>query len=70
MIQKQYAAVPTTPWTFYRWSMLAHLTPYLEETNAYRALDLTVPLYGPSLTVLPQNAQRRCTRRANFSLSE
>jgi prepilin-type N-terminal cleavage/methylation domain-containing protein/prepilin-type processing-associated H-X9-DG protein len=53
---KPYAAVPSTPWTFYRWGALAHLTPYLEQTAAYKALDMTVPLYGPTLTVLPQNA--------------
>lgn len=52
---KQYTAAPTTPWTFYRWGALAHLTPYLEETNAYKALDLTVPLYGSNFEVTPQN---------------
>lgn len=35
----------TFPYTFYRWSSLAHLAQFLEETNAYNALDLTVPLY-------------------------
>ena len=47
---------PTNPWTFYRWSSLAHLTPYLEESNARDALDLTVPLYGTSLDVHAENA--------------
>ena len=53
---KPYAAVPTTPWTFYRWGMLAHLTPYLEETNAYKSLNFNEPLYGPTLSVMPDNA--------------
>ncbi len=45
---KEWAAMPANAWTFYRWSSLAHLTPFLEETNAYNALDLSVPLYGPT----------------------
>ncbi len=54
---KEFPTSPATPHTFYRWSALAHLTPYLENTAAYRSLDLTVPLYGPNLQVTPQNAQ-------------
>ncbi|HEX3728133.1 MAG TPA: DUF1559 domain-containing protein [Pirellulales bacterium] len=46
---------PNNPWTFYRWSSLAHLTPYLEESNAYNSIDLTIPMYdGSSLTPNPQ----------------
>lgn len=41
-----YAADPTVPPNFYRWSAFAHLTPYLEQTQVYNKLDLTVPLYG------------------------
>jgi prepilin-type N-terminal cleavage/methylation domain-containing protein/prepilin-type processing-associated H-X9-DG protein len=41
-----YAADPTVPANFYRWSAFAHLTPFLEQTSVYNALDLTVPLYG------------------------
>ncbi len=46
---------PTTPWTFYRWSALATLSPYLENTAAYNLLDLTKPLYNTSLAVTPEN---------------
>jgi len=55
-IAKQFGT-SNLPWTLYRWSTLAHLTPFLEESNAYNSLDLTVPLYQ-SLTptdITPQN---------------
>ena len=52
---KVYAAMPATPYTFYRWSVLAYCTPYLENTAAYNALDLSVPLYSNTFVVLPQN---------------
>jgi prepilin-type N-terminal cleavage/methylation domain-containing protein/prepilin-type processing-associated H-X9-DG protein len=52
---KQWPAYPFNAWTFYRWSSLAHLTPFLEETNAYNALDFTVPLYGTNNNVTSQN---------------
>ena len=52
---KQYPAVPANPYTFYRWSALAHLTPYLEQTVAYNTLQLKLPLYGPNLSVTPEN---------------
>ena len=42
---KEWPASQFNPWTFYRWSSLAHLTPFLEETNARSALDFSVPLY-------------------------
>src|SRR4051812_18237492 len=51
---------PTNPKGHFRWSALAQLTPYLEQTNVYNALDLTVPLYGggtlqPQVIPFPQN---------------
>jgi prepilin-type N-terminal cleavage/methylation domain-containing protein/prepilin-type processing-associated H-X9-DG protein len=49
---KAYPQNPTNPWTFYRWSSLAHLTPYLEETSVRDALNLQVPLYT-GVTTLP-----------------
>jgi prepilin-type N-terminal cleavage/methylation domain-containing protein/prepilin-type processing-associated H-X9-DG protein len=52
---KVYPAAPSWPYTFYRWSVMAYLTPYLENTAAYDALDLTVPLYSNTFMVLPQN---------------
>jgi len=54
---KEYPGAPSFPHNFYRWSVLAHLTPYLEQTNAHNSLDLTVPLYTPpSFGIAPQNA--------------
>jgi prepilin-type N-terminal cleavage/methylation domain-containing protein/prepilin-type processing-associated H-X9-DG protein len=46
-----------TPYTFFRWSTLAHLTPYLEQSAAYKSLDLTVPLYTSSFQQFPQNVE-------------
>jgi prepilin-type N-terminal cleavage/methylation domain-containing protein/prepilin-type processing-associated H-X9-DG protein len=54
-ISKPYPAEPSHPHNFYRWSALAQLLPYLEEGNAYERIDLSLPLYGPSLGVMPQN---------------
>jgi prepilin-type N-terminal cleavage/methylation domain-containing protein/prepilin-type processing-associated H-X9-DG protein len=57
-VAKPFAAEPWMPWTFYRWSALASLTPYLENTAAYNALDLSVPLYGgTSFAVRPENVE-------------
>jgi prepilin-type N-terminal cleavage/methylation domain-containing protein/prepilin-type processing-associated H-X9-DG protein len=53
---KEWAAMPATAFTFYRWSALAHLTPFLEETNAFNALDLSVPLYTMTFSVTSVNA--------------
>lgn len=55
-IAKQYDDSPGTPWTFYRWSALALLSPYLENSAAYNRLDLTKPLYAVTLGVTPENA--------------
>ncbi|HZZ72810.1 MAG TPA: DUF1559 domain-containing protein [Pirellulales bacterium] len=52
---KPFPGSPTTPYTFYRWSTLAHLTPYLEESSLHNLLNLTIPLYGSNLKVTPQN---------------
>jgi prepilin-type processing-associated H-X9-DG protein/prepilin-type N-terminal cleavage/methylation domain-containing protein len=52
---RAYAKAPSTPYCFYRWSALVRLMPYLEETTAYSALDLTQPLYGADLKVTPAN---------------
>ncbi len=55
-----WAADPTNPKGHFRWSALAQLTPYLEQTNVYRGLTLTVPLYGggavqPEVAPFPEN---------------
>ena len=58
--RKTWAADPTNPKGHFRWSALAQLTPHLEQTAVYNALDLTVPLYGggavqPQVVPFPQN---------------
>jgi type II secretory pathway pseudopilin PulG len=55
-VAKPYPGDPNAPWTLYRWSALAMLTPYLENTPVYNALDLTSPLYASTLSVHPKNA--------------
>lgn len=54
-VAKAYSEVPSTPWTFYRWSGLAMLSPYLENTAAYKVLDLNKPLYSVTFAVTPEN---------------
>jgi prepilin-type N-terminal cleavage/methylation domain-containing protein/prepilin-type processing-associated H-X9-DG protein len=56
-VAKEFAAQPFTAWTFYRWSALASLTPYLENTAAHDSLDLSVPLYANSFGVRPENVE-------------
>lgn len=56
-VAKEFPDAPSTPWTFYRWSAIAMLSPFLENTAAYNALDLTKPLYNNSLGVTPENIQ-------------
>ncbi len=36
---------PTVPAAFYRWGALAFLTPLLEQTNVFNALNFSFPLY-------------------------
>jgi prepilin-type N-terminal cleavage/methylation domain-containing protein len=36
---------PDFPHQFFRWSLLAHLTPFYEQEQLLRSLDLSVPLY-------------------------
>lgn len=52
-----WAARPSHPHQYFRWSMLAHLAPYYEERKLLEGLDLTVPLYINLLadSVAPQN---------------
>lgn len=54
-VAKENPTDTTTPWTFYRWSALAMLSPYLENTAAYNILDLSLPLYGSNFAITPQN---------------
>jgi prepilin-type N-terminal cleavage/methylation domain-containing protein/prepilin-type processing-associated H-X9-DG protein len=58
--RKVWDVDPTNPQGHFRWSCLAQLTPYLEQDNVYKALDLSVPLYGggtlqPAAEPFPQN---------------
>jgi len=44
----------------YRWSTLAHLTPYLDQSNLYNALDFSYPMisgpgYSPPYAAFPVN---------------
>ncbi len=43
--QKQSPAYPSVPAFRWRWSAIAQLTPYLEQTAIYNACDLDNPLY-------------------------
>lgn len=54
-VAKEYERIPTTPWTFYRWSGLAALTPYLENESVQDLLDLDQPLYSVNLSVSSAN---------------
>jgi prepilin-type N-terminal cleavage/methylation domain-containing protein len=56
-VAKQYPPQPTNAWNFYRWSALAMLTPYLENTAAFNALDLSVPLYDSNFNVHVNNEE-------------
>jgi prepilin-type processing-associated H-X9-DG protein len=56
-VAMQYIDAPATPWTFYRWSALAMLSPYLENTAAYKVLDLSKPLYTVTFAITPENVQ-------------
>ncbi len=59
-------AASTSPWTFARWGALAHLSAYMEQTNAVNLLDMTVPLYAASLAVSPQNVNGVATVVPDF----
>jgi len=56
-VAKPFPADSQHAWTFYRWSALAELTPYLENTAVYNALDLSVPLYGSNFQVRLENVE-------------
>ena len=63
---RAWAAAPSTPWSFFRWSALARLTPYLEDNNVYKMLDFTIPIYNASFSVTPQNAAGVATMIPTF----
>lgn len=47
-VAKTYPSQPNHPETFYRWSSLAHLLPYMENQSVRDLLDLSLPLYMPA----------------------
>ena len=65
-ISKEYKDSPFTPHSYYRWSSLAHLLPYLENSAAYDQLDLSVPLYSANFQITPQNRNAVAVRIAEF----
>ncbi|WP_200836675.1 DUF1559 domain-containing protein [Roseiconus lacunae] len=56
-VAKEYPGSPTTPWTFYRWSAFALLTPYLEQSNIDAKLNLDKPLYTSGFGITPENIE-------------
>ena len=56
-VAKEFPSDPQHAWTFFRWSALAQLTPFLENAAVYDALNLSVPLYGSNFAVRPENAE-------------
>lgn len=56
-VSREYRTVPSTPWTFYRWSGLCSLLPFIEHQTSLKALDLTIPLYNSALAVTPENRE-------------
>jgi prepilin-type N-terminal cleavage/methylation domain-containing protein/prepilin-type processing-associated H-X9-DG protein len=54
---REYSADASNAWSLYRWSALAHLMPYYEESSMFNQLDLSVPLYAGALgSISTQNA--------------
>ncbi len=54
-IAKEYAADPSTPHNYYRWSALAHMLPYLESGSTFDALDMNLPLFGRDFQITEVN---------------
>lgn len=52
---KPYPDALFHPHTFYRWSTIAYLTPYLEQGRAFDELRLDLPLYGTDFQVTAEN---------------
>lgn len=46
-VSHAYPGNPNHPYTFYRWSALAHLLPYMDQDKLLKLLDLSYPLYMP-----------------------
>jgi len=65
-VAREFAGHPRTPWTFYRWSALAELAPYMENSAATHALDRSVPLFNAGLGVSQENTEAVGTVVAQF----
>lgn len=52
---KPYPSHPTAPWNFYRWSALAQLTSFMENSVIHDSLNLSVPLYDTGFQPHPDN---------------
>jgi prepilin-type N-terminal cleavage/methylation domain-containing protein len=50
----------------YRWSVLAELTPFLEQTNVFNALNLSLPIFDPTNAPIPQNVTVYATSVQTF----
>ena len=57
-----FPATPIAPYLttspyYYTWSVLAQLSPYLEQTNIYNTMDLSLPMYqgAPTYAIYPKN---------------
>ncbi|MFO0950281.1 MAG: DUF1559 domain-containing protein [Isosphaeraceae bacterium] len=46
----------------YRWSALAQLTPYLEQTSVFNALNLSLPILDAASVIFPQNSTVNMTQ--------
>lgn len=56
-VARRYTAQPNTPYTFYRWSALAHALPYMEQTATHASLDLDLPLYQADFSTPAANRE-------------
>lgn len=46
-VAKEFPQDPAHPHTFYRWSALAQVLPYMENASVRNLLDMSLPLYMP-----------------------
>ncbi|MEM6363048.1 MAG: DUF1559 domain-containing protein [Planctomycetota bacterium] len=69
---REQAPVPPAQQSFYRWGPLAMLTPYLEQSAIYQAIDLKKPLYlfsmgpPPGVSTHPDLAEEVATSVPSF----
>ncbi len=56
-ISRMYPQDPTHPYTFYRWSALASLLPYMDLESLHKLLDINLPIYmpGPGYPIADRN---------------